>query len=52
MAGFRFLMGAWRIPPGDYQVGFLIGDTEDAEYILTDHHLKLMGKGEAQLTQG
>ncbi|MBI5769255.1 MAG: hypothetical protein HZA93_15785 [Verrucomicrobia bacterium] len=49
MAGFRFVARRSRIPPGDYQIGFLIGHQAGAEYILTPHQLKLEGAGDPAL---
>lgn len=40
-SGFLFARRRDTLPPGDYQLGFLVKDGGRTEYIMTDHHLKL-----------
>jgi hypothetical protein len=49
LSGFRFAVGRWRLPAEELQVGIMIKDGDDAEYIMTDHRLRLTGRGEALL---
>jgi hypothetical protein len=52
LSGFSFAVGRWRLPPEDLQVGILIKDGDEAEFIMTDHHLRPYGRGEALLAKG
>jgi hypothetical protein len=49
LAGFRFARRRDRLPTGDFQVGFLIKNGRDTEYIMTAHRLQLVGEGKALL---
>jgi hypothetical protein len=49
LAGFRFARHRSRLPTGEYQVGFLIKNGRDTEYIMTGHRLSLVGEGKALL---
>ena len=52
LSGFRFARRRDRLPTGDYQLGFLIEHDAGAEYIMTEHHLRLIGDGQALLATG
>lgn len=49
LCGFRFAVGRWRLPPEELQVGIMIKDGNHAEYVMTEHRLRLFGRGEALL---
>jgi hypothetical protein len=49
LSGFRFAVGRSRLPAEELQVGIMIKDGDDAEYIMTGHRLRLTGRGEALL---
>jgi hypothetical protein len=49
LSGFRFAIGRWRLPPEDLQIGIMIVDGDDAEFVMTDHRLRPAGRGEALL---
>jgi hypothetical protein len=49
LAGFRFARRRDRLPTGDFQLGFLIKNGRDTEYIMTAHRLHLVGAGKALL---
>ena len=49
LSGFRFAVGRWRLPPDELQVGIMIKDGDSAEYVMTEHRLRLNGRGEALL---
>lgn len=49
LSGFRFAVGRWRLPPEELQVGIMITDGDHAEYVMTEHRLRLNGRGEALL---
>jgi hypothetical protein len=49
LSGFRFAVGRWRLPPEDLQIGIMIKDGNNAEFIMTDHQLRPYGRGEALL---
>jgi hypothetical protein len=52
LSGFRFAVGRWRLPPEELQVGILITDGQNSEYIMTEHRLRPFGRGEALLANG
>lgn len=52
LAGFRFARTRDRLPTGEFQLGFLISNDGDEEYIMTAHRLRLIGGGEALLASG
>jgi hypothetical protein len=43
-SGFRFAILRDRLPPGDYQIGFLVAG-EDPVFVMSQHRLNLMGEG-------
>jgi hypothetical protein len=49
LSGFRFAVARSRLPAEELQVGIMIKDGDDAEYIMTGHRLRLTGRGEALL---
>ena len=49
MSGFRLAIGRWRLPPEELQLGIMIGDGNEAEFIMTEHRLRPYGRGEALL---
>jgi hypothetical protein len=49
LCGFRFAVGRWRLPAEELQVGILIKDGDEAEFIMTEHRLRPFGRGEALL---
>lgn len=50
--GFRFVRLRDNLPTGEFQIGFLIKHGGEAEYIMTDHRLRLTGAGQALLARG
>jgi hypothetical protein len=52
LAGFQFVQLREQLPPGDYQVGFLIDGPYGPEFTLTAHRLDLTGPGRALLATG
>ncbi len=52
LAGFQFAQLRTQLPPGDYQVGFLIDGPSGPEFTLTAHRLDLTGPGRALLATG
>lgn len=51
-AGFHFARRLDRLPSGDFQVGFLIENGRDSEYIMTAHRLVLDGPRSRALPAG
>lgn len=49
LSGFRFARRRDGLPTGEYQIGFLITHGKGAEYIMTDHKMRLVGDGKALL---
>jgi hypothetical protein len=49
LSGFRFAVGRSRLPAEEFQVGIMIKDGDHAEYVMTEHRLRLIGRGEALL---
>lgn len=49
LAGFHFVVQRSLIPDGEYEVGFLITTDEGAEYIMSEHRLRLVREGGAIL---
>ena len=51
LSGYRFGRRRDRLPTGEFQIGFLIADEDgkNAEYIMTDHKMILIGDGKAVL---
>jgi len=49
LSGFRFAAGRWRMPAEELQVGILIKDGDEAEFVMTEHRVRLVGRGEALL---
>lgn len=43
LSGFRAVIGRNRLPAEDFEVGVLIADGDDAEYIMTANRLELSG---------
>lgn len=52
LAGFQFVQLRRELPPGEYQVGFLIDGPDGPEFALTAHRLDLNGPGRALLATG
>jgi hypothetical protein len=52
LCGFTFALRRDRLPTGDFQLGFLIEDDGEAEYIMTAHRLELIGEGKGLLATG
>lgn len=51
-AGFSFVRRRDKLPPGSYQLGFLITDGFQAEFTMTAHRFDFTGEGEARLASG
>ncbi|MDO8541131.1 MAG: hypothetical protein Q7S40_11900, partial [Opitutaceae bacterium] len=49
LGGFRFARTRDKLPAGEYQIGVLIDDGADGEYIMTAHRIVLDGEGKALL---
>ncbi len=49
LSGFRFARRRDGLPTGEYQIGFMIMHDKGAEYIMTDHKMRLVGDGKALL---
>jgi hypothetical protein len=49
MSGFRFAIQRARLAPADYRVGFLVAGKRTAEFIMTEHQLRL-GRAETLTT--
>lgn len=52
LCGFTFALRRDRLPTGNFQLGILIDDNGDAEYIMTAHRLELIGEGKGLLATG
>jgi hypothetical protein len=52
LSGFSFALRRDRLPTGNFQVGILIDDGKDGEYIMTAHRLELVGEGKGLLATG
>ena len=48
-AGFHFARLLDHMPAGDFEIGLLIEDRGRAEFIMTDHHVKVAGAERAAL---
>lgn len=48
-SGFTFVVERHELPSADFQVGILISEDGQAEYMMTAHHLNLVGEGKALL---
>jgi hypothetical protein len=52
LCGFSFALRRDRLPTGNFQLGILIEDDGNAEYIMTAHRLELIGEGKGLLATG